>query len=121
MVSRYTQYKIRAEGNGTFLSKNIARGKIHKVTAVYEEDSHADTDLSLRDEFDNVFVVRDNNNTSFTTYPRTEAEDAEGSDWEYADNLPVETEPLVFGRIKLVVADNLADKAVDVYVVVEEY
>ena len=116
-----------ASGNASVISEKIARGKLLAVHLIYDSSSASATDVTLSmlgsdyGGADATLLSISNNNTSGWYYPRTYAEDYQGNDLTFDGTNKIPCEAIVFGRLKLSVAQQTATKAVKAYVFVEEY
>lgn len=123
MASKITYKRIKVTGNTTVISENMpARGLIKAVYLEYEAGSDAGTDVLLEDNQGQEILDIDNNNTSGWYYPRTAAQDYQGTDLLFAAaGEIVPTEFVVFSLMKLTVAQNGTDKYVWAHIFIEEF
>lgn len=94
-------------------------GKILSARIDYDGTSASGTDVYITDGDSQSIVSVEDTNTSVTVYPRTYAQDEEGTDLTYDATRLIPTEFVVHTPLTLTVDDQTEGKGVTVTVVME--
>lgn len=125
MPGKISMFKVTgvADGSGniTAYSNTVARGLVKAIRVVFEGSSAATTDTTVSDEDGQSFLTLTDVNTSAWYYPRRQVSAPDGTASTYDGTRAVRDNFVVFGRVKLTVAQQTEAKAVAVYALVEEY
>jgi len=133
MAGKITQYIIAsgaadASGDATATTEKILRGKLKAISLIYDASSAAGTDVTVdhlvkygtQTVTENLLTIGDAN-TSAKFYPRAYAEDTAGADLTYDGINEIPTEFVLFGPVKITIANQTEGKAVTAILHVEEY